>query len=66
MDYKFLSLKAIEKTFKESDMTVGEIIRTITQEKFSGIKIENRSVITETTDKEWCSIIEKAFDNERE
>lgn len=66
MDYKFLASKGIEKFFEESELTVGEIIRTITQEKFTGLKVENRSVLTSISDKEWYEIIEKSFEYEQE
>lgn len=66
MDYKFLAKTEIEKLFEDSELSVGEIIRTITQEKFTGIRIENKSRITEISDKEWYEIIEKAFEYEQE
>lgn len=65
MDYRFLANRGIERFFEESQMSVGEIIRTITQEKFTGIKIENKSRLTEITDTEWYEIIEKVFEYEQ-
>lgn len=66
MNYKFLAEEEIKNFFKSSDLSVGEILRTITQEKFTGLKIENRSKFTEISDKEWYEIIEKAFEFEQE
>ncbi len=66
MDYKYLTSKKVEKFFDETDLSVGEILRTITQEKFSGLKIENRNIFTEKSDEEWYSIIERAYEYERE
>ena len=66
MDYKYLTSKKLEKFFDETNLSVGDILRTITQEKFSGLKIENRNVFTETPDEEWYSIIEKAYEYEQE
>ena len=59
MDYKFLAKKALEKLFEETDLSVGEIIRTLVQEKVSGLKATNRGALTSITDKEWYSKIEK-------
>ena len=66
MDYKFLASRSIEKFFEETELTVGEVLRAITQEKFTGIKIENKSKLTEISDEEWYKIIEKAFEYEQE
>ena len=66
MDYKFLAKKEIEKFFEETDLSVGEIIRTIIQEKFTGLKSENRGVLTEISDQEWYEKLEEAFEYERE
>lgn len=66
MDYRFLASRGIEKFFEDSELSVGEVIRAITQEKFTGIKIENKSRLTEMTDKEWYEAIEKAYENETE
>lgn len=66
MEYRYLTSKKIEKFFDETDLSVGEILRTITQEKFSGLKIENRNIFTEKSDVEWYSIIERAYEYERE
>lgn len=66
MDSRYLTSKIIEKFFDETELSVGEILRTITQEKFSGLKIENRGVFTETSDEQWCQIIEKSYEYERE
>jgi len=66
MNYKFLTKEEVVKFFEESDLSVGEIFRTFTQEKFTGIKIENRSRFSEISDKEWYEIIEKAFEYEQD
>ena len=66
MYYKFLADRALQKFFEESELSVGQIMRAITQEKFTGIKIENRSRFEEITDKEWYELIEKSQDNENE
>lgn len=66
MDHRFLAKKGIEKFFEQSELSVGEILRAITQEKFSGLKCENRRVLTEKTDKEWYRIFETAFEFEKE
>ena len=66
MDYRFLANRGLEKFFEESKLSVGEIMRTITQEKFTGIKIENKSRLTEISDQEWYEIIEKTFEYEQE
>jgi hypothetical protein len=59
MNYNFLAKKAMEKLFEETDLSIGEVIRELTQEKYTGLKSENRSVLTNKTDKEWCAVIEK-------
>lgn len=66
MDYRFLASKGIEKFFEETDMSVGEIIRTIIQKKFTGIEVVNKSRITEISDQKWYEIIEKTYDYEQE
>ncbi len=66
MDYKYLANKGVEKFFEETDLSVGEILRTIMQEKFTGINIENKSRLTDISDKEWYEIIEKTFEYEQE
>lgn len=66
MDYRFLASREIEKLFEETDLTVGEIIRSITQEKFTGLKSENRGVLSEMTDQEWYESIQKSAEYERE
>lgn len=66
MNYRFLANKAINKFFEKSELTVGEIFRAIMRESSTGIKIENKSKITEITDKEWYVILEKTLDNEQE
>ena len=66
MDYRFLASKGIEKFFEETDMSVGEIIRTIIQKKFTDIEIVNKSRITEISDQEWYEVIEKTYDYEQE
>ena len=62
MDYKFLADKALQKFFEESDLSVGQIFLALTQERTTGIKIENRSRFEEITDKEWSEIIEKVIE----
>jgi hypothetical protein len=59
MDYNFLAKKAIERLFEETDLSIGEVIRELTQEKVTGLKSENRGVLTSKTDKEWYIAIEK-------
>lgn len=66
MDYRFLASRGIEKFFEETDLSVGEIIRTIVQKKFTGVEVENKSRFTDIPDKEWYEIIEKTFDYEQE
>ena len=66
MNYKFLAKEEIVKFFEESELSVGEILRTITRETHTGLKVENPSRLTEISDKEWYEIIEKSFEDERE
>ena len=66
MNYKFLAKEGIVKFFEDSDFSVGEILRTIIQEKFTGVKIENRGRLLEISDKEWYEAIEAAFNYEIE
>jgi|TARA_R110000868_G_scaffold74337_2_gene214921 hypothetical protein len=66
MDYNFLAKKAIEKLFEDTDLSVGEIIRELTKEKFTGLKAENRGVLTSISDKQWYGIIEKIAAEELE
>lgn len=66
MNYKFLAKEELIKFFEETDLSVGEIIRTITQEKFTGVNIPNRSQLTDVSDQKWYETFEKAFDYERE
>jgi hypothetical protein len=66
MDYKFLASRAIQKALEETELSVGQLMRVITQEKFTGVKIENRSRFEEITDKEWYELIESAQNNEIE
>lgn len=66
MDFRFLSKKQIEKFFTDTGFSVGQIIRAITREDISGVKIENRAEISSKSDQEWYEIIEKAFEDERE
>lgn len=66
MNYKFLAKEEITKFFEESELSVGEIVRALTQEKFTGVKIENRNRLSEISDKEWYEIIEKVFEYEQE
>lgn len=66
MDYRFLAKRGIEKFFKETELSVGEIMRTLIQEKFTGLKCENRRILTEISDQKWYEIIEKTFEYEQE
>lgn len=66
MNYRFLAKKQIEKLFDNTNYSVGDIIRAITREEVSGLKSDNRSVLSEKTDQEWYEIIEKVYENERE
>jgi hypothetical protein len=66
MNHRFLAKKGIEKFFNQSELSVGEILRAITQEKFTGLKCENRGVLLNKSDQEWYEVIEKAFDYEQE
>lgn len=66
MNYKFLAKEEIVKFFEQSELSVGEILRTITQEKFTGVKIENRGRLSDISDKEWYEIIEKSFEYEQD
>lgn len=66
MNYKYLVKKGLSRFLDESDLSVGEILRAVTSERLTGIKTENRSRFLEITDKEWNSIIEKAFEYEQE
>lgn len=65
MNYKLLFQADMEKLF-DTDMSVGEIIRALTLEKFTGLKCENRNVLTEMTDQQWSRVAEKAYENETE
>ena len=65
MNYKFLASKTIEKYF-ESELSVGEILRSITTESISGISVENKARFTELSDEQWYNILENTFDNEQE
>ena len=66
MNYRFLANKALNEFFEESELSVGEILRSLLRESSTGIKIENKARITEITDSEWYEIIEKTRENEQE
>ncbi len=66
MDNRYLVKRKIDKVFDETTLSVGEIIRIITQEKYTGLVSNNRSKLTEKTDEQWYNIIEEAFENELE
>ena len=66
MDYKFLANKEIEKFFEETEFSVGEVLLSILQQRFTGVKIQNKSKMLEMTDQEWYEAIEKAFQYESE
>lgn len=66
MNYKYLVSREITKMFEDSDLSVGEIIRTITQEKFTGLKSSNKGVLTNMSDQEWYESIQKANEYEQE
>lgn len=66
MDYKFLVKKELEEFFENTELSVGEIFRSILSEKFSGVVISNKSRLTDLSDKEWYEIVEKSFDYEIE
>ena len=66
MNYKFLAGRAIQEALEETELSIGQIMRILTQEKFTGLKIENRSRFEEITDKEWYELIENAQNNEIE
>lgn len=61
MDYKFLVSKEVEKFFDETNFSVGEILLSILQEKFTGIKIENKQRFLEMSDQDWYSVLEKVY-----
>ena len=66
MDYKFLVSKELERFFEETNFSVGQIFLSILQEKFTGIKIENKKRFLEMSDKEWYSVLEKTFNYHKE
>ena len=65
MDFRFLASRGIEKFFEDTDMSVGEIIRTIIQKKFTGIEVKNKSRLTDMSDQKWYEAIEKSFEYEQ-
>ena len=66
MNYRYSTKKEIDRLFDETDLTVGEIIHTIVREKYTGIKISNRSKIRSMSDEDWYESIEKAARDEQE
>lgn len=66
MNYRFLAKKALDKFFDDTELSVGEIMRLITQEKYTGLKAENRGVLMEMSDEKWYENIEKTLENETE
>lgn len=66
MNFQYLTINELRRFFEETDLSFGQILRTITSERFTGIKIENRSRFEEISDEEWLEIMEKALDYEKE
>ena len=66
MNLKYLIIKEFTRFMNETDLTVGEILRAITSEKFTGIEITNRGRFSEISDEEWYKIIENAYEYEQE
>jgi hypothetical protein len=66
MNYRFLANNTLNKFFENTELSVGEIFRAIMRESSTGIKIENKSRITEINDEEWYEILEKTIENEQE
>ena len=66
MNYRFLANNTLNKFFENTELSVGEIFRAIMRESSTGIKIENKSRITEISDEEWYEILEKTIENEQE
>ena len=62
MNYRFLAKEGINKLFDESDLSVGEILRTIIRERATGLKCKNISVLTSITSEKWYEVIEKAYE----
>lgn len=63
MNHRFLMSKEIERLFDETEMTVSEIIRTITREKYTGLVIGNKSRFDEISDEMWLTATEKATED---
>ena len=61
MNYKVLVKKELERFFEDTDLSVGEILRTVLSERLTGISIPNRSRFHELTDQDWYEIVEKSF-----
>lgn len=66
MNYRFLANNTLNKFFENTELSVGEIFRAILRESSTGIKIENKSRITEISDEDWYVILEKTIENEQE
>lgn len=65
MNYKFLAKKEVESIFEDTKYSVGEVMRILTSERFTGIQIKDKSVLNKT-DEEWHEAFEKAYKYEQE
>lgn len=66
MDYRFLVSKKLENFFDNTDMSIGDIFRTIMSEKVTGLNITNKSRFQQMTDQDWYEAIELAFNESQE
>lgn len=66
MNYKFLFQEELENAFIDTELSVGDVIRAITANKYTGVEISNPSRLQEISDKLWYQIIKTAIAYEKE
>lgn len=64
VNYNTYIITELEKFLKENKYSFGQLLRTITREQYSGLRIENRSQF-EKTNEQWLEIIETALEDEK-
>lgn len=66
INHTYLASTELDRFFEDTEMSFGEILRAILREKHTGIKIENRSRLTEITDEQWCKILKNTLEDEQD
>lgn len=66
MNYKFLFQEELENAFIDTDLSIGDVMRAITANKYTDVEITNPSKLQEISDKLWYQIIKTAIEYEKE